>query len=216
MKKRSVKLLPVIMVLTLMVSLLTGCKKGSEYSNATVSIPATYAKYNITPLHFRFEAGWHSSEFDTVQDQMDLVVGGLGVTNQLCVFSRLASPPADQGTVNYLDLCYMQMNHEVETVELEDIMGQIDTMGSTIKKTNLGAEQLQRSRIRCYGDDELEALTFCYKVTTNVNGYDINCVEQVALVPWGSRVYIIVYSDFTTGADSQALEQILSSLSITE
>ena len=202
------------LVLVLMTGMLGGCREHSEYPEATVSVPDTYAGYDVDPMHFRFEAGWTSANFDSVQVQMDDMVLTLGINNNICIFYRLKSPVYDQGTVNYLDFGYLQMNHTMKAEDLEGIMEQLDTLQSSIKRMELSSTQLQASRIRCYGKNELEALTFCYKISTSINDYTISCVEQVALIPWGTRLYVLIYSDFTTGGDSPALEEVLSTLTI--
>lgn len=186
------------------------------YSDNTVDVPATYATYSVPPLTFKFEAGWTSANYDSVQDQMDYLSSSVGISPNICLFTRLQSPVADQGTVNYLDFGYFSIGHAVEMKEIEEMMEEMDQLSSGVKKLELSSNQLQSAKIRCYGEDELEALTVCYKVSTSVNDYTISCVEQIALIPSGSRVYVIIYSDFTTGADNSFLEQILSTLSIEE
>ena len=52
--KRTITLL---LVLSLSALLMSGCRKRSDYDDASVSVPDTYASYDVGDFHFRFEAG---------------------------------------------------------------------------------------------------------------------------------------------------------------
>ena len=217
-RNKAARSLILLMVLALAMTSLTGCKKEehSIYSDGTVTVPDTYASYTVEPMTFRFEAGWTSANFDDAQNQMEYLGAGIGVSDNLCIYQRLKSPVYDQGTVNYLDFGYMQIGHTVEMTELEEILENFDQLSSGVKKLELASSQLQNARIRAYGDNEIEALTVCYRISASVNGYTISCVEQLALIPIGSRIYLILYSDFTNTEDDPCLERLLSSMTITE
>lgn len=212
------KALLLAVVFVLAAGMLTGCdrKEHSEYPDNNVEVPATHAAYSVPPLSFRFEAGWTSANYDSVQDQMDYLSPSVGISPNICIFTRLQSPVTDQGTINYLDFGYFNIGHEVEMKEIQEMMEEMDQLSSGVKKLELSSNQLQSAKIRNYGEDEIEALTVCYKVSTSVNDYTLSCVEQIALIPNGTRVYVIIYSDFTTGADNNRLEEILTTLSFEE
>ena len=86
-------------------------------------------------------------------------------------------------------------------------MTELDELVVPIKKLGLSSDDVQSSRIRIYGD-EVTALTLAYQVEKE----QVSCVVQAALVPHGSRVYLISYADFSTGKDDSTLERLLSSL----
>ena len=216
MKHMYQRIIVMMLILLSVVSLLTGCSKegGSDYPDNTVDVPSNYAEYSVPPMNFRYEAGWKSANFDSVQEKMDLLSSSLGINSNICIFMRLQSPAADQGTVNFLDLGYFQMNHEVSMDEMEGIMETMDALSAEVKQLSLSASLVQASKIRSYGEDDLEALTFSYRISTSVNDFTISCLEQIALIPVGTRIYVIIYSDFTSKEDTEALEQVLSTLQI--
>ena len=196
--------------------LLSGCQRGSEYYDGTVSVPSTYAKYSVPPLEFRFEAGYKSVNWDEFTLESDEAAAMNGIANNLAIFTRLQSPVMDQGTVNYLDFGYFEMGRTVTAADLEDVMSEIDELAASMKSLEVTSDELQAARIRAYGDDEIEAMTCCYEVDHYIDQFTIRCVIQMALVPHGSRIYLISYADFTTGKDDSKLEQLLSSLSFVE
>ncbi len=183
---------------------LTGC---GGYSDASVEVPGNWASYQVGDLEFRFIAGWKSSSWDSLQTDMDSQVQIVGSSNHLAIFGRLTSPAADKGTVNYIDFGYWDTGRQFENEELEGIMKELDEMVVPIKKLGLSSDDVQSSRIRIYGED-ITALTLAYRVEKE----QVDCVMQVALVPHGSRVYLISYADFSTGEDDSTLERLLSSL----
>ncbi len=184
--------------------LLTGC---GGYSDASVDVPGNWASYQVGDLEFRFAAGWKSSSCDPLQTDMDSQVQVVGSSNNLAIFGRLTSPAADKGTVNYVDFGYWDTGREFANEELENIMKELDELVVPIKKLGLSSDDVQSSRIRIYGD-EVTALTLAYQVEKE----QVSCVVQAALVPHGSRVYLISYADFSTGKDDSTLERLLSSL----
>ena len=190
----------------------TGCKRGSSYYDATVSVPSTYATYTVEPLEFKFEAGYKSVNWDEFTVESDETAALNGLANNLAIFARLQSPIMDQGTVNYLDFGYFEMGRTVTAADLEAIMTQIDDMAAEMKKMDVTSDELQDAKIRSYGNDELEAMTCCYEVDYFIDQWTIGVILQVALVPHQSRVYMICYADFTSGQDDNHLEQLLSSL----
>ncbi len=188
--------------------LLTGC--GSDYSDAQVDVPANWAEYTIENLEFRFEAGWKSGNWDGVLSDADTQAQTIGTNNNLALFGRLVAPTSAQDTINYLDFGYWDIGRQVETSELEALMEPINDLLLEIKKTGIESNDLQASRIRFYG--EVEALTCSYVLEKE----QVECVMQMALVPHGTRVYFITYSDFASGADNSMLEQLLSTLRIND
>ena len=198
----------IITVTILLIFLLTAC--GSGYDNASVDIPSTWAAYSIDTLSFRFEAGYQSESWDALQTDMDTRVSVLGTSNQLALFGRLISPAAAKGTVNYIDFGYWDTGRALEPTELEGIMETLNNLSSPLLQLSVSSSQLQSSRIRTYG--AVTALTTAFTVETE----DLSCVLQVALVPHGSRVYLISYADFSTGADNDMLEGLLSTLQFSE
>lgn len=207
-----------LLLVVLVMTSLTGCEKKehSIYDDATVDVPSTYASYSVPPMTFRFEAGWTSGNYNASQEEMDILAGMMGITANLCIFTRMQSPVYDQGTINYIDLGYFQMGHNMTMEELEESMELMDQLSSTVKKMELSCSQLQSARIRCYGENELEALTTCYRVSNTINDFTLYCVEQIALIPVGNKLYVILYSDFTNTEKTKAMEEILSTLSIDE
>ena len=101
--------------------MLTAC--GSDYDDASVDIPTTWAAYTIDTLSFRFEAGYQSSSWDATQTDMDSQIAVLGASNQLALFGRFISPASAKGTTNYIDFGYWDTGHTVETAELNGIYG---------------------------------------------------------------------------------------------
>mgnify|MGYP005756799703 FL=1 len=198
----------IITVTILLIFLLTAC--GSGYDNASVDIPSTWAAYSIDTLSFRFEAGYQSESWDALQTDMDTRVSVLGTSNQLALFGRLISPASAKGTVNYIDFGYWDTGRALEPTELEGIMETLNNLSSPLLQLSVSSSQLQSSRIRTYG--AVTALTTAFTVETE----DLSCVLQVALVPHGSRVYLISYADFSTGADNDMLEGLLSTLQFSE
>ena len=198
----------IITVTILLIFLLTAC--GSGYDNASVDIPSTWAAYSIDTLSFRFEAGYQSESWDALQTDMDTRVSVLGTSNQLALFGRLISPASAKGTVNYIDFGYWDTGRALEPTELEGIMETLNNLSSPLLQLSVSSSQLQSSRIRTYG--AVTALTTACTVETE----DLSCVLQVALVPHGSRVYLISYADFSTGADNDMLEGLLSTLQFSE
>ena len=198
----------IITVTILLIFLLTAC--GSGYDNASVDIPSTWAAYSIDTLSFRFEAGYQSESWDALQTDMDTRVSVLGTSNQLALFGRLISPSSAKGTVNYIDFGYWDTGRALEPTELEGIMETLNNLSSPLLQLSVSSSQLQSSRIRTYG--AVTALTTAFTVETE----DLSCVLQVALVPHGSRVYLISYADFSTGADNDMLEGLLSTLQFSE
>lgn len=196
----------VALICTLLL-MLTGC---SDYSDASVDVPSNWASYAVGDLQFRFEAGWKSSSWDPLQTDMDTQVQTLQTSNNLAIFGRLVSPAADKGTINYVDLGYWDTGRAFEIVEMEDMMEDLNDLVVPLKKLGMTSEDVQRSRIRTYGSD-ITALTLSYTITKE----EVSCLMQIALVPHGSRVYMISYADFSTGTDSDVLEKLLSSLSFT-
>lgn len=191
--------------------LLSACRTSSDYMNASVSIPDNYAAYQVGEFSFRFEAGWEKQELDSMYSALDTQAALVGITPNLALFGRLAAPPSDQSTVDYVDFGYFELGARAAASELEDIMEAMDTHATLIKEFGLRANQLQKSRIRSYAPG-IDALTYCYRII----GDRVTTVVQTALIPNGSRVYVIIYSDFTSGEDNNLLERILSSLSFTE
>ena len=198
----------IITVTILLIFLLTAC--GSGYDNASVDIPSTWAAYSIDTLSFRFEAGYQSESWDALQTDMDTRVSVLGTSNQLALFGRLISPASAKGTVNYIDFGYWDTGRALEPTELEGIMETLNNLSSPLLQLSVSSSQLQSSSIRTYG--AVTALTTAFTVETE----DLSCVLQVALVPHGSRVYLISYADFSTGADNDMLEGLLSTLQFSE
>lgn len=189
--------------------LLTGCSSG--YSDASVDVPGNWASYTVGDLNFRFIAGWKSGNWDPLQIDMDLQVQTVGTSNNLAIFGRLVAPAADKGTVNYMDFGYWDIGREFEVTELESVMKELDELVVPVKKLGLSSDDVQSSRIRTYGD-EITALTLAYRLVSE----EVSCVMQVALVPHGTRVYMISYADFSTGEDDSTLERLLSSLSFAQ
>lgn len=198
----------IITVTILLIFLLTAC--GSGHDNASVDIPSTWAAYSIDTLSFRFEAGYQSESWDALQTDMDTRVSVLGTSNQLALFGRLISPASAKGTVNYIDFGYWDTGRALEPTELEGIMETLNNLSSPLLQLSVSSSQLQSSRIRTYG--AVTALTTAFTVETE----DLSCVLQAALVPHGSRVYLISYADFSTGADNDMLEGLLSTLQFSE
>lgn len=196
-----------ILIVSLMF-MLTAC--GSDYDDASVDIPTTWAAYTIDTLSFRFEAGYQSSSWDAMQTDMDSQIAVLGASNQLALFGRFISPASAKGTTNYIDFGYWDTGHTVETAELESLMQTLNDLSTPLLKLSVSSSQLQSSRIRTYG--AVTALTTAFTVETE----DLSCVLQAALVPHGSRVYLISYADFSTGADNDMLEGLLSTLQFSE
>ena len=189
--------------------LLTGCSR-SDYSDASVDVPSNWAEYTIENMEFRFEAGWKSGNWDGVQNDMDIQAQTIGTNNNLALFGRLVSPTSAQDTTNYLDFGYWDLGRQFETSEMEALMEPINDLLLAIKKTGIESNDLQTSRIRFYG--EVEALTCCYVLEKD----KVECVMQIALIPHGTRVYMIAYSDFASGEDNSVLEQLLSTLSFND
>jgi|GEM_PF-1927469 len=207
-----IRLLSLVLILSSLLCL-SGCnQKESDYSDATVSVPETYADYDVDIFHFKFEAGWTSASWDDVTEAMDSQGALITVANNLSIFYRLQSPAADIGTVNYMDFGFFEMGRQVATKDLEDIMDQIDDQATTLKKLGVSCDELQSARIRAYNKNEVEALTYCYLVRSET----VTTVTQVALIAHGSRIYCIMLNDFTTGADSYLLERMLSGMTIDE
>ena len=192
--------------------LLTGCGGGSVYDDASADVPGNWANYTVGGLQFKFEAGWKSGSWDILQSNMDYQVQAINTSNNLAIFGRLVGPASDKGTVNYIDFGYFEMGRTVETAELENIMEQLNDLGLSLKKMGADSEDKQSSRIRCYGDDELEALTVSYLIEQD----PVSCVIQTALIARGTRVYMISYADFASDTDDSKLEQLLTSLDFVE
>ncbi|MBQ7058771.1 MAG: hypothetical protein IJM83_05655 [Firmicutes bacterium] len=211
-RNRGVRILALLLILTLSAMLLGGCRKRSEYDDASVSVPDTYASYDVGDFHFRFEAGWESTNWDELSSTMDGQAALLGLTSNMAIYWRMYSPTTAIGTVNYLDFGYFEVGREVQTSDLEKLMEPLDEQASTLKKLGISCDELQKARIRSYNRAEVEALTYCYLVK---NEY-VTDVVQVALIARGSRVYTISLNDFTSGGDTALLEQLLSTLTIDE
>ena len=207
--KRTIALL---LVLSLSALLMSGCRKRSDYDDASVSVPDTYASYDVGDYHFRFEAGWESTSWDELSSTMDGQAALLGLQNNMAIYWRMYSPTTAIGTVNYIDFGYFEVGKEVHTSDLEGLMEPLDEQASTLKRLGISCDELQRARIRSYNQAEIEALTYCYLVK---NDY-VTDVVQVALIARGSRVYTISLNDFTSGGDTALLEQLLSTLTIDE
>lgn len=190
-------------------AVLTGCSK-SEYSDASVEVPANWADYTVENMDFRFEAGWKSGSWDEVQTNMDAQAQTIEASNNLAIFGRLVSPLSAQDTTNYVDFGYWDTGHPMKTAELETIMEQVDDLILTIKKMGVESNELQTSRIRFYG--EVEAMTFSYLLEKD----NVQCVIQAALIPHGTRVYMVAYFDFGSTTDNSMLEQLLSTLSFND
>ena len=203
--------LVICLVLLMVLPLLTGCHKRSEYDDATVGVPDTYASYDVGDFHFRFEAGWESTSWDELTPVMDGQAQLLGLQNNMAIYWRLYSPTTAIGTVNYVDFGYFELGRTVATADLEPIMEKLDEQASTLKRLGISCDELQKARIRSYNEAEIEALTYCYLVKNEF----VTDVIQVALIPQGSRIYTITVNDFTSGADTALLEQLLSTLTIT-
>lgn len=211
-RNRGVRILALLLILTLSAMLLGGCRKRSDYDDASVSVPDTYASYDVGDFHFRFEAGWESTNWDELSSTMDGQAALLGLTSNMAIYWRMYSPTTAIGTVNYLDFGYFEVGKEVQTSDLEKLMEPLDEQASTLKKLGISCDELQKARIRSYNKEEVEALTYCYLVK---NEY-VTDVVQVALIARGSRVYTISLNDFTSGGDTALLEQLLSTLTIDE
>ncbi len=212
----------VLVVLLAALVLLTGCHRGSsEYEDASVTVPSTYVSYTLDAVSFRFEAGWQASSPDTVTASQSDFLSQLGLDGALAITGQMQSASTDKGTINYIDVGYFQTDHDTSAKELEGIMENINEIGGSLEKLDISSDQLQKSRIRCYGSDQTEALTFCYQLDSKVDSSDltaqpVSCVIQGALIPHGSRVYVLLYSDFTSGRDDSSLEEMLTSLTFTD
>lgn len=202
--------------------LLTGCRRGgSAYEDASVTVPSNYVSYTLDQISFRFEAGWKVSSQDAVTASQSDFLNKLGLDQTLAVTGQMQSDSTDKGTVNYIDVGYFQTDHDTSAKELEGIMETINEIGGSLEKLDISSDQLQKSRIRCYGTNQTEALTFCYQLDSKVDSSDltaqpVSCVIQGALIPHGSRVYVLLYSDFTSGRDDSSLEEMLTSLTFTD
>lgn len=206
-KKAAVLVLCLVLVVPLFSC---GSSSRSEYDDATVSIPDSYATYHAGEFTFRFEPGWTSTSWDDTQSVLDAQTQILSISNNLAFTWRLTSPVRAIGTTDYVDFGYFSVSGTVTTKDLESLMPSLDEQASSLKKLGVSCEILQNSRIRSYNNASIEALTFCYKVTSG----KVTTVVQTALISGGSKVYAIMYSDFTSGADSSMLEQLLSTLVI--
>lgn len=193
------------------IMVLTGCNSGG-YDDASVDPPENWASYTVGELQFRFEAGWKSGNWDPLQNNMDAMVNTIGAANNLALFGRLVAPASDRGTVNYVDFGYWDTGRTFEASELEGIMEQINDLSLSLKKMGVSSEDKQSSRIRVYGRDALTALTVSYLLETD----SVSCLMQVALVPHGTRVYLISYADFSKQQDDTMLEQLLTTLSFAQ
>ena len=210
MRRALRRLVLVLLIGTVVLTLLTGCQKRSEYDDGSVGVPDTYAAYDVGNFHFRFEAGWESASWDDLTPVMDGQTQLLGLNNNMAIYWRMVSPVTAIGTVNYVDFGYFELGRNVQTSDLEPIMEKLDEQASTLKKLGISCDELQKARIRSYNKAEVEALTYCYLVK---NEY-VTDVVQIALIPQGTRIYTISINDFTSGADTALLEQLLSTLTI--
>lgn len=210
-RRRKARALVLVLSLTLLMTLLSGCRGKNNYSDATVSVPSSYASYQVGPFRFRFAPGWKSADYTAFQEQLEAAQQSAGGVNKLALFGRMTSSPTDVGTTNYLDFGYLEMGREVDPEELEDIMDAINEMSSPLKKMGISSDELQRSRIRNYGST-VTALTYSYEVDNQT----IKCIVQTGLFPLGSRVYVICYSDFTSKELGRELLEVLSTLEVIE
>ena len=202
MKKRY-KLLCLLVMLSVV---LTGCR---GYTDASVKIPTGWTGYTIGPLQFQFEAGWSTSDTDTLTEGLS---GGAGICSETAtakVIGALESPVREQGTKDYLVVTCYTMEEKTQTSDLEEVMDDLNGMARTIKnQAGLNADVEQNARIRHYGSTD--ALTIAYKRS----GEEVSAMIQLALIAKGDHVFQIAYCDFTTIKDDSTLEAILSSLTI--
>ena len=199
MKKR---LLP-LLLLPLLV--LTAC---GDYAKADQTPPATWAAYECHGLTFRFMAGWTPVSHEALQQAAGEVLTGLDSENRLSLLGHYASPLQATGTTNYLSLGYYTMASDITAADLEGIMEELNNLDDVLSVDTTDTKFLQKCRIRTYAGQP--ALTLALR---SVRG-DVTMVSQVALVPQGRFLYLIVYSDFSTGEDNSVLEQLLTSLSL--
>ena len=97
---------------------------------------------------------------------------------------------------------------EITAADLEGIMEELNNLDDVLSVDATDTQFLQKCRIRTYAGQP--ALTLALR---SVRG-DVTMVSQAALVPQGRFLYLIVYSDFSTGEDNSVLEQLLTSLSL--
>ena len=181
-----------------------GC--GGGYTNASEEPPANWAPYSLRDVSFRFPAGWSAASWEGFTDKLQENMNLLGEENKLALCGYFAGPVGDRGTTDYLSLANMEMKGEVEASDLETVMEELSTLSKSMKTLSVDAEIIQKARIRHYGN--VDALTLAYQV-----GYgQAACVIQIGLVPHGSRIYQIAYSNFTTVKDDKNLEMLLTSL----
>lgn len=206
------KTLALLGCLSCFVLCLSGCSGGrsSDYADASVSVPETYAGYTEGIYSFRFEAGWKSVSWDETQDATDSQAKLLNTTNNMVLTNRLVSPARAVGTTDYLDFGYFLTGGTVKTKDLESIMTPMDELSASMKTLGLSCEELQQARIRSYNDAQVEALTYSYRVVND----KVTVVIQTALIAGNGRVYVISYADFTSKEDNDMLERLLSTLTI--
>lgn len=223
-KSPRARLLALALVLCVAVSMMSACQRSqSVYRDATVSVPSTYTEYTVDQMTFRFEAGWLSSDWSLVDTEMETLLESVSQTGNFALCGQLTSPATDKGTVDYIHVGYFEMGSTVAAKDLEGIMESIDSIPLTLKRMNLSGNELQKSRIRSYQNGAVEALTFCYSIekrntsdeSSSEDEPSPSLVVQVALIPHNNRVYVLAFDDFTSGADNDSLEEMLSSLSFT-
>ncbi len=208
MKFRTARKALFLCILCFMVLTGASCKGG--YTDASDNPPANWAPYSVQDLSFRFPAGWSAVSWEAVTDKLQENMNLLGEENKLALYGYFASPVGDRGTIDYLSFAYMEMKSEVTASELEAIMDELSTLSKSMKSFSVDAEIVQKARIRRYGS--VDALTLSYQV-----GYgQAACVIQIGLVPRGTRIYQVAYSNFTTVKDDNTLERLLTSLTFSD
>ena len=209
--KNKVRRIAAVLAAVLLLTALPGaaCHK-SPFSDATQKPPVTWPVYSAQGIRFRFEAGFTAADWAGLSDDLGYQLGLLGASSHLTTLAYFVSPERDKGTHDYLHFACYRLDAPMTDEQLMGLMDPLNRLDMELNQGQLSAECVQNARIRLYGS--VTALTYALRLTRG----EVSCVQQFALVPCGTLLYQISYSDFTTASDSAALEQLLSSLTLPE
>lgn len=199
------KFLCILLAGAMMLLTLPACEKD-PYTNRSVAVPAEWPRYRVTPFTYHFEAGFTEAAQDSLAAAMLFELTDIAAQDKMNVLAYLQSPERDIGTRDLLCIsCYETVTPFSED-DLLSLADQINDMDLTLSGGQLEAVLERGASLDRYG--VVHALTFSLILSHG----EVNVCLQYGLFARGTVLYQIVYSDFTTAADNDYLEKLLSSI----